>query len=154
NLGTISSNGFVAYSKFSMSSWSEEVSIIVGDEKALLKSECSGNQLFDWGKNKKNIESFIKAFEELKGQLSREEIDQKYADLSLSFVVDDSPQTPFLEKGKFKNFFSLFIPTEAYFITPIIINLSIAIFILMALSGVSIILPDGQSLINWGANFR
>ncbi|MCP4269697.1 MAG: rhomboid family intramembrane serine protease [Candidatus Brocadiaceae bacterium] len=52
------------------------------------------------------------------------------------------------------DFFSIFKPTSGYFITPILINLNLLIFILMAVSGVNILLPDNDSLINWGANFR
>src|SRR5690606_34795589 len=53
-----------------------------------------------------------------------------------------------------KDFFSIFKPTQGFFITPILLDLNILIFILMAISGVNIMLPDNESLLNWGANFR
>jgi rhomboid protease GluP len=45
-------------------------------------------------------------------------------------------------------------PSPGYWITPIIMYINIIIFIIMALTGVNIIEPDSQSLLNWGANFK
>lgn len=53
-----------------------------------------------------------------------------------------------------KDFFSIFKPQQGYYITPLLIDLNILIFILMAITGVDIFSPDNQSLLNWGANFR
>jgi len=58
------------------------------------------------------------------------------------------------KKNKLLEFFSLFIPKDGFFITPIIVDICLFIFILMSLSGVNIFLPDNESLINWGANFK
>ena len=38
DIGTVTTNGFVAYSKFSMSSWSEEIIVKVYEERISLKS--------------------------------------------------------------------------------------------------------------------
>ncbi len=56
-------------------------------------------------------------------------------------------------KNKIFDFFSLFIPKDGFFITPILINICILIFIVMVISGVNAFLPDTESLIKWGANF-
>jgi rhomboid protease GluP len=156
DIGTVTTNGFVAYSKFSMSSWSEEIIVKVYEERISLKSECTGSQLFDWGKNSSNIENFIRILRDLKQQSSVEELNRKHEELSSTIIKDENIVSATLYSGKerFKNFFSLFLPTDGYFITPILIDLNIAVFIAMALSGVSILSPDGQALINWGANFR
>ena len=49
---------------------------------------------------------------------------------------------------------SALIPREGYFFTPILIDLNIAVFALMVLSGVSFTFPDAESLLKWGANYR
>src|SRR5579859_5576009 len=77
DIGPINQNGFVAYTKFSMGSWSEEVTVKIEGGTALLKSECAGSQFFDWGKNKTNIEDFIETFQGLKVQLIPEELNIK-----------------------------------------------------------------------------
>lgn len=156
NIGYTSESGFIAYTKFSWSSWSEEVTFKIVDNKLTLKSECTGSQLVDWGKNKENIESFLKSFNECIGVVSQEEAATKF--LEIKSNIDSSQdllnQPPQTSRDKIKNVFSIFIPTEGYFLTPIIININILVFILMVISGVHFMLPDNQSLINWGANFR
>jgi len=157
NIGYTSGTGFIAYPKFSMISWGEEVKVKIEDGYANLKSECTGNQLVDWGKNKSNIEDFVATFEELKSSISSDELGQKYNELKPNLVSkedDLSSQPPPATKEKITNVLAIFKPTKGYFITPIIVDLNIAIFILMVISGVNFILPDAQSLIAWGANFK
>ncbi|RPH31422.1 MAG: rhomboid family intramembrane serine protease [Bacteroidales bacterium] len=111
----------------------------------------------DWGKNKENITKFITSFNENRNVYSEEELAQKYEELKPSYVSKEEDilnQAPPTTKEKLTGFLSIFKPTQGYFITPILINLNIAIFILMAVRGVNIFLPDNESLISWGANFR
>ncbi|MHB1278750.1 MAG: rhomboid family intramembrane serine protease [Bacteroidia bacterium] len=157
NLGYTSENGFVAFTNFSMSSWSEEVKVKIDGKNANLKSECTGNQMVDWGKNKENIEKLIATFRQLKNAITTEELAQKYEELKPGLISQEQDvlsQSPATTKEKITSIFAIFKPIEGYFITPIIINLNIALFILMTISGVNIMLPDNESLINWGANFR
>lgn len=53
-----------------------------------------------------------------------------------------------------KGFLSLLIPSGDFFITTIIIEINVVIFILMAISGGGIMAPPNEVLLNWGANFR
>ncbi len=48
---------------------------------------------------------------------------------------------------------AVFKPAKDYFITPIILNLNLAVFLLMAANGVSMAQPDSVSLLTWGANY-
>lgn len=66
NIGYLSESGFIAYTKFSMSSWSEEVQIKIEVGNINVKSECTGSQIVDWGKNRKNIDSFFASFKKNK----------------------------------------------------------------------------------------
>lgn len=157
NVSYTSRTGIIAYTKFSMSSYSEEVKITVSDSTATLKSECTGSQLIDWGKNKRNIEKFISVYEEVKPSLSVTELDEKVEELKSNIVAQEEDilsQPPPTTKEKIANVFALFKPTKGYIITPIIIDLNILIFLLMVISGVNVIIPDNESLIKWGANFR
>ena len=49
---------------------------------------------------------------------------------------------------KISGFFSIFIPVEGYFITPILINFNILVFIIMVILGVDFIAPTSENLIN------
>lgn len=154
NIGQTGEAGFIAFTSFSLSSWNEEVKVQIKGGNASLKSECTGNQLVDWGKNRKNIERFITTFHELKAACSPEELTQKYEEIKPDITdpsgLDQSTPT----KEGISGFLAIFKPAPGYFITPIIINLNILVFIGMVISGVNFMLPDNESLIAWGANFR
>ncbi|MCL8535598.1 rhomboid family intramembrane serine protease [Chryseobacterium gallinarum] len=53
-----------------------------------------------------------------------------------------------------KEILDLFIPKEGFYITPIIINLNLLIYIIMVFSGLGLLSFKGQNLLNWGANFK
>ena len=78
NVGYTSETGFIAYTKFSMSSWSEEIKVKIDGSVANLKSEYTGSQMVDWGRNKENIKNFISSFNELKNTYTSEESAQEY----------------------------------------------------------------------------
>jgi rhomboid protease GluP len=156
-LSITSEAGFIAFTKFSMTSWGEEITLKIVGDSGNIKSECTGNQIFDWGKNKENVNSFITTFHQLKNSFTPEELVQKYEELKPSFVAKEQDVLslpPTTRREKISSFFSIFKPTDGYFITPIILNLNIAIFILMIASGVNVMLPDNESLLLWGANFK
>ncbi len=52
------------------------------------------------------------------------------------------------------NFLSFMIPHKGFYITPVLIILNIAVFILMILNGVDFLEPTTDDLLQWGANFR
>ena len=155
-IGFTSQRAFIAYTKFSMSSWGEEVKVNVEHEKLIVKSECTGNQLIDWGKNKGNVDAFLKSFQETVATLSPEEIAHRYQQVGADIAspADLINQPLKTSRHKVQDFISIFIPVKGYFVTPIILNLNILVFVIMALTGVDIMAPDTESLIAWGANFR
>ncbi|MEO8854155.1 MAG: rhomboid family intramembrane serine protease, partial [Ginsengibacter sp.] len=53
-----------------------------------------------------------------------------------------------------KESLSFFLPKEGYFITPIIIDLNIFIFLIMVFSGLGFMSFKAVDLLNWGANFK
>lgn len=156
NIGFISEQGFTAYTSFSLSSYSEEIKVTIDNEVATIKSECTGNQLADWGKNKRNINDFDDAFIGLRYTITPEEHTQKWEALKENIISleETNFQQATATKEKITDIFSIFKPVQGYFITPVLINLNILLFTIMAISGVSILSPDSESLIRWGANFR
>jgi rhomboid protease GluP len=156
NVGTITETGFVAYTPFSMSSWSEEVDIKLEDGEATIKSECTGTQMVDWGKNKRNVEAFLSEFEGLKNASTPDELAAQYEEIKSTIALDGNgiSGTHTATKSKITSFFSIFRPVEGFFVTPIIIDINIAVFILMVISGVDFMSPTTANLLAWGANFR
>lgn len=157
NVSFVSRSGLIAFTKFSFSSWSEEVKVTIEGGIATIKSECAGNQLIDWGKNKKNVVAFIETFEEVNRYLSPEEFNTKLAELHQRFatVEDDIlSKPPASMKEKITSLADMFRPTNGYFISPILIDINILLFIVMVVFGVHFIEPENQNLLDWGANFR
>lgn len=153
-----SETGFIARtSNAKLISWNSKITLKIGEEKAIIKSESTGKEMADLGRNKRAVRKFTDTLIDFKYSLKPEELDQKYEELKPSLVPKEqdvlSQPTPTATEN-ISGFFSIFKPKEGYFITPILVDLNIFIFILMVLSGVSIMLPDNESLIKWGANFR
>ncbi|MDP4185330.1 MAG: rhomboid family intramembrane serine protease [Bacteroidota bacterium] len=156
-VGYISNSGLIAYTNKGMFSWNAEIKIKIENGVANLKSASTGNEMMDWGRNRRNIQNFIENIEELKSTLTKEEIEAKYQELRETLTCreeDDLKLPPATTTEQVTGFFSIFKPRQGFFITPILLDLNILIFILMAINGVSIILPDNESLLDWGANFR
>lgn len=51
------------------------------------------------------------------------------------------------------NLIDLLLPRKGFFITPILINLNLLIFIIIAISSFSLMSIEGNVLVSWGANF-
>ncbi len=152
-IGTVKKNGFIAYSGFSLSSYGEEIKMTIENGNATIKSECTGSQILDHGRNKNNIGNLIINISNLKEKLSREELTELTNTLSIK-GDDLLPESALETKSKVSDILAIFKPTEGYFITPILININIAVMIIMILTGVSAINPSGEDLLTWGANYR
>ena len=53
-----------------------------------------------------------------------------------------------------KEMLGLFIPKEGFYITPIIININLLIYVAMVFAGLGLVSFRGSDLLYWGANFR
>lgn len=53
-----------------------------------------------------------------------------------------------------KEMLDFFIPKEGFYITPILINLNLVVFIAMVIAGFGFFSFKGEDLLNWGANYR
>lgn len=155
-LDSVSENGVVAHTKLSMTSWGEEVTVKIGEERAVIRSMSPG-QLYDWGRNRKNVERFIKTSRETRESLTPEAMEARLAELRPQFVAADADvlARPEPTRGeRILGIFSVFVPRSDYFITPILVDLNILLFVAMVLNGANVLLPDYATLIRWGANFR
>jgi membrane associated rhomboid family serine protease len=153
----LSDTGLIAFTNKGIFKWNAKITISIDNEVVTLKSESTGNEMFDWGKNRKTITQFTNLFYDSKYAFNSEEISQKYEELKPNVVSgeEDILSRPAqTSKQKIQNFFSIFIPKKGFFITPILVDLNVFIFVLMIISGANFFLPDNASLIHWGANFR
>ncbi|MBI3136134.1 MAG: rhomboid family intramembrane serine protease [Bacteroidetes bacterium] len=151
DLSKNSADSLIAYTKMSMSSWSEEISIHISESKAVITSRCTGTQLVDWGKNKENTQTFAEMFAATKAEITPESLKE----LVEAAVIPEQQHALSMDQADKKaGLLSLVVPREGYFVTPILVGINLLVFLLMVISGAGIMAPSGESLINWGANFR
>ncbi len=150
----ISKSGVIGYTPFSMRTGNEEITVRIENDIISIKSETLGSQLHDWGKNEKNADSFIETYNETINELTEEAITSTLSELNIEASGEDILSSEnYHSTEKAGGFFSLFIPREGYFITPILITLNILVFIIMAASGVHIVTPEAEDIYNWGGNY-
>src|SRR5690606_16198086 len=89
----------------------------------------------------------------LSKKTTTEEIDIYTAEFN-ELVSNNPPQEVTNSNENTKNFFSVFVPSKDYFITPILVYINLIVFLVMVLSGVDIFNPTGEDLVKWGANFE
>ncbi|MDD2797887.1 MAG: rhomboid family intramembrane serine protease [Bacteroidales bacterium] len=154
----ISSSGLIAYTSSSMFSSNYEITVKVVNQVVQVKSVSLGTELFDLGRNKKNTARFIAKLEYLVERTPIEQVDEKYAELAPTIEVEEETdllsQPPQTTKEKVMDFFSIFVPKEGFYVTPILMNINILVFLLMLINGAGFFIPDNQILIEWGANFK
>lgn len=156
-IGYLSNNGFIGYTNSGMFVWNSEFKVNLKDDFAILSSSSVGSEMIDFGKNKKIVNRFTETFNELKAAFSVEDLAITLEELKSQMVSEEDDilkLPPASTSEEIKGFFSIFVPNKDFFVTPVLIDLNIVIFILMAFSGVGIFEPTVESLINWGANFR
>jgi rhomboid protease GluP len=155
--GPLSETGLIAYTKFSMTSWSEKVTVRIHDGTGYITSECTSHQIFDWGKNKRNSTAFLERFEQLRSEFLPAEAGPALEELRQLYVPKEqdpfhlSPSSP---ENKINDFISVFRPVKGYMVTPLVVLTNILLFVIMVATGVDVMAPDHQSLLQWGANFR
>ena len=156
-IGYVSDTGFVAYTSRGIMMRNAEVRILISDTAATIKSASIGNEMIDWGRNKKNIAGFISELNELKISMGSDAIAARYERLREQLPAPEQDKLrlpPPTARERAGGFFSLFIPAKGYTITPLLVLANIAVFVLMALNGVSIFEPTNEGILKWGANFR
>lgn len=150
-------DSFIAFTSFSIRSWGEVITIKIINGKLKVLSACTGIQLTDFGKNRSNIRRLSDTIEHADNHYSEIELIENTIEIEkliAESINEKNITSPTLRKEKLKGFFSIFIPTEKYFITPIIVNANILVFIAMIMSEVDIFNPTLRHLLDWGANLR
>jgi rhomboid protease GluP len=153
----ISDNGLIAFTTKKVLKRKQEVNIRLYGDYANIRSESVGSEMMDWGRNKRNVQQFTDLLADNKTGMSPEQLEQTYEELKPRLPAPEEDilnKPPATTVEKWTGFFALFVPREGYYITPILVDLNVAVFILMVLSGANIMQPDAQHLISWGANSR
>ena len=139
NIEGIALREVIFYVPMGIHSQGEEVTFTIEEGNSgeiSVRSQCASVQLVDYGKNRKNIQKLQETMEEIKSALTPEEERRLQA-----------------ESEKESSFIHFFIPRKGFIATPVLIDINILVFILMAATGAGILEPSTLALLNWGADF-
>jgi len=132
-LSHVSETGIIAYTPLSFQSYSEEISIRIQANFAVVKSECVGIQLLfnDYGKNEVNLDKLFHEFEYVQYHLQEQWDEQVKIFREYVALQDDDyfERAPLAAKNKIKNIFQLLLPRKGYTVAPILLLLNIFFFV-------------------------
>lgn len=157
HINYINNNGLIAQTYNSYADSGSLISIKVENSEAIIQSESIGDELFDMGRNKEYVTAFIEHFYKLRSACDTEDLEGKYQLLkNHTFCPEVTIEIlPLSATGnKVRGYLSFAVPQKGFFVTPVLVHLNILLFIVMVISGVDLLLPDTESLLEWGANFR
>jgi rhomboid protease GluP len=152
----ISQTGLIAYTDNGVFGWNATIRIAIENDVAMLKSSSAGNEMIDFGRNKKRVLELVDELNVARNKYSNEELDTKYQELNARFPPaeeDYLQQPPATTADHIDSFLSIFKPTAGYFVTPILVIANIGVFVLMAIKGVGVLMPETKDLLDWGADF-
>lgn len=136
----------------SAASWGEEITVTVKEQDAEIFSTCGGKQLFDWGKNRRNVARLSEVLDELCHHYTPEQLDEYYQQAQAEeenelAAVDERP-----EQGKLTATDSPELKQGGYYVTYALIAINVLVFIAMLIGGVSFMNPSAADLLLWGGN--
>lgn len=144
--------GLIAYTPISWESYSEQITIIVEDNVAHLKSECVGYQcfLFDYGKNEKNIELLIAEIEYSGFHFKADEEGgiQKFKENFYQHPGINLEYTPLGAKDKLTNLGTILIPRKNYQIVPWLIIINCFVFVVQKVLLAALLVVYKQKSVN------
>src|SRR5690606_6452380 len=127
-------NGLIAYTPISWESYSEQITVIVKNGVAHLKSECVGYQGFlcDYGKNEKNIDLLTTEIEYADFHFKAEE-DGNIEKFKANFYKHpriNLEYTPLGAKEQLTHLGTIFVPKKNYQIVPWLIIINCFVFLI------------------------
>jgi rhomboid protease GluP len=132
-----------------------QLQIRINGERIQVLSQSLLQEFWDGGRNKGHVQRFLRRFADLQPQVPAEAMIERYEAMAPAFVA---PQWDALRRpqrrdsGLLSDLKAVFTVSRGYLATPFILNANLLVFLLMVLSGVSVMEPDAASLIAWGAN--
>lgn len=155
DISEISARGIIAFTRFSLRSWNEQVTATLETTGIRLGSVSTGAQVFDFGRNRQNIRRLQQAITLVNSGYSSEQLAAVYAERE--HLVGIKEGTVHLTPDR-QGFLSIFKPARGHFITPILIILNVLIYLVLTnkwlFAGSTWWSVDVKVLEQAGANFK
>lgn len=133
----------------------EDVVIEFGENEFSALSKASEWSPFAKGtRHEKNLEALATTYATSRATISAEYMAAQLKELEESGVMQQDASTAHANEFSWKDIGTFFIPRAGFWATPLLIDLSVLVYILMVIAGAGPIDPSGEDLVAWGANFR
>ncbi len=142
-----------AYTPGNIFSKSMEVCVTVTENELIVSSEMINDEMMDLTKkNKKNVETFLMAYEETSKSIPAETIEKNK--LAIQHLIEDTAKAAEQEVKEITELNeAMNLGNGSLTITYAIIGINVLIFILMAISGAGIFEANGLVHLKWGSNY-
>ncbi|MFT3796358.1 rhomboid family intramembrane serine protease [Flavobacterium sp.] len=132
-----------------------QISIGIQDQTVHLNSVSIGNEMFDLGRNRKNVEAFQEMYYQMYRDYPLETLTEKFETLQPDLIEDEPVEAAGNSQSLYSiDFIGLFKPSRYYTVTPVLIYINTLVFIVMVAFGVSVFEPSAEVLLQWGGNLR
>ena len=128
----------IAFTHFSWKSWNEQITVQMFDDHAIIRSQCTGAQVIDFGKNKQNLQELTSLIQSIAASTNPDHYAWQHGQYIKQFEEINKEHTGTLhltrKRKVIKNFLSVFLPVKGYYVTPILIALNVFFFVLITLN--------------------
>lgn len=145
----------VAVTPRSWASYGEEVTVEL-DENGFTAS----SKFVQWSLLAKRtrlndaLDKLREAFEHSRSTTSPELLTSELKELNESGVMELDASTARSNETSWKDFLLFFLPRKGFMATPILMDISLVVYLLMLFNGVHFMEPTVEDLLNWGGNLR
>ncbi len=105
-------------------------------------------------RHQRNIDALMAAFGEARVSTTQAVLAADLKELEESGVMTQDASTAKSNEFHWKDIGRVFIPRKDFFATPLLIDISVVVYVLMVVSGVHFMEPTGEDLVAWGGNWR
>ena len=145
----------VAVTPRSAFSWGEEVVIDLDTDGFTALSKFQQWSIIPGHKrHQRNLDRLLEAFALARVSVSPEVMAAELKELEESGVMTQDASMAKAHEFHWKDIGMAFIPRREFFATPLLIDISVVVFVLMVVSGVHFMEPTGEDLVAWGGNWR
>ncbi len=102
----------------------------------------------------RNLDKLVEAFAITRSTLPAETMAADLKDLREGGVMELDATTSHANESSWKSIALFFIPRKDFWATPLLIDISVLVYIAMVVSGVHFMEPSSEDLVAWGANWK
>jgi rhomboid protease GluP len=103
---------------------------------------------------RERVQELLRAYEDACARVDPAPLQQQYELARPGFVPPHRDVLAQQAPGAGSGLLAAFRPVKGYVVTPVLIGVNVAVFLLMVATGANILLPSSETLLTWGANVR